>query len=44
MKENQKYIEKLKDRIISLELLKNDKSEIQELTTKYKTLKSKMIE
>ena len=28
MKENQKYIEKRKDRIISLELLKNDKSEI----------------
>ena len=28
MKDNQKYIDKLKERIINLELIKNDRSEI----------------
>ena len=44
MKENQKYIEKLKERISSLELIKNDRSEIEAVTAKYKALKSKMNE
>ena len=44
MKDNQKYIEKLKERITNLELIKNDRSEIEELTNKYRQLKSKIAE
>ena len=43
MKDNQKYIDKLKEKIISFELTKNDRSEFDELNIKYKTLKSKLM-
>jgi hypothetical protein len=36
MKDNQKYIEKLKERITNLEYIKNDRSEIEEITNKYR--------
>lgn len=42
MKENQKYIVKLKERISSLELICKDRSEIEDITAKYKTLKAKL--
>jgi len=35
MKENQKYIAQLKERIVSLERKNNDRSEIDELNSKY---------
>ena len=44
MKDNQKYIEKLKEKIINLEVVKNDRSEIEAVIAKYKALKSKVHE
>jgi len=44
MKENQKYIAQLKERIVSLERKNNDRSEIDELNSKYQAVKSKLME